>query len=310
MAAEANPAPKRGQSLDIETSTSPILGLPDELIKDYGQLTIPEYQRPYVWGLDRVLDLVVDLWKSFRANEQYFIGTVVLLTKNTTEAGIVDGQQRFTTMSIVAAALLRIIAAEQFFVPYNRDSWVQTLCKVLRTVQTRPKPRLLQRKNDAHALKNWGKLALETTRPALNEDKSKFAHICRAVQSKLNDLFEGSHYSQSSFPFAEYLLESVVCVNMISRNENVALRVFGVVNTPGEALDASSMLKWKITSELRKFGDPDLAEDADLLEGQWVTDEVSLGDMKDETMLAAARAWCMKMSLNPASIAGLVTSCL
>jgi hypothetical protein len=87
-------------------------------------LFIPGYQRPYVWQTERVLDLLDDLWQASgtvteqTANRGYFLGSIVLaphLPKKVSlgrfvQYDLVDGQQRLTTLSIIAAALHSVTA--------------------------------------------------------------------------------------------------------------------------------------------------------------------------------------------------------
>lgn len=67
-------------------------------------MTVPSYQRPYKWGLESVGILFNDIYSSFKQkNTEYRIGTVVLhyeASKNV--YNIVDGQQRLTSLSILA----------------------------------------------------------------------------------------------------------------------------------------------------------------------------------------------------------------
>ena len=75
---------------------------------------IPEYQRPYVWSVDQVNDLLDDVNQACSANpdSQYFIGSLVLHRKEKTEGEIkyeefdlLDGQQRLTTLLLITAVV-------------------------------------------------------------------------------------------------------------------------------------------------------------------------------------------------------------
>ncbi len=72
-------------------------------VKDlpFESLVIPEYQRPYKWGVKNVNQLINDLI-AFKANEEYRLGTLVLHDNN-----IVDGQQRIVTLSLLLHVLFR-----------------------------------------------------------------------------------------------------------------------------------------------------------------------------------------------------------
>lgn len=75
--------------------------------KDY-EFSIPEYQRPYAWGKDETLQLLDDLTGALNRDidEPYFMGSVVLVKeKGLPQSEVIDGQQRLTTLTILAAVL-------------------------------------------------------------------------------------------------------------------------------------------------------------------------------------------------------------
>ena len=62
-------------------------------------LKIPEFQRPYSWDDDNLEDFWNDVVQN--ADEEYFIGSMVLFKSGRQEFGVVDGQQRLTTITIL-----------------------------------------------------------------------------------------------------------------------------------------------------------------------------------------------------------------
>jgi len=73
---------------------------------------IPLYQRKYAWTSDEVITLLDDL-KTFStkidniSNEKYFIGNIVVEQKEDGLFDIIDGQQRFTTLFLIAKIIKR-----------------------------------------------------------------------------------------------------------------------------------------------------------------------------------------------------------
>ena len=59
---------------------------------------IPLYQRNYAWERDEIFQLLQDINES---SGTYYIGTLVISTNNNGQMQLIDGQQRFTTLSIV-----------------------------------------------------------------------------------------------------------------------------------------------------------------------------------------------------------------
>ncbi|MFV0176158.1 DUF262 domain-containing HNH endonuclease family protein [Empedobacter falsenii] len=85
-----------------------------DLFNDDMWYKIPEYQRPYVWGVDQIDNLLDDI--SYAAvntkDSQYFLGSLVLNTQSVAENGVtykensvLDGQQRLTTLYLLHAVI-------------------------------------------------------------------------------------------------------------------------------------------------------------------------------------------------------------
>ncbi|MBK9732376.1 MAG: DUF262 domain-containing protein [Chitinophagaceae bacterium] len=68
-----------------------------------GYYNIPRFQRPYSWEKDQVTEFWDDTIKD--SETDYFIGSIVVYKKNDELFGIVDGQQRLTTITMVLCAV-------------------------------------------------------------------------------------------------------------------------------------------------------------------------------------------------------------
>ena len=73
---------------------------------------IPNYQRPYVWDKDQILDLLDDISFALQQNDkaEYFLGSLVFQTKRNSdgeyiEDDVLDGQQRLTTLFLLTATI-------------------------------------------------------------------------------------------------------------------------------------------------------------------------------------------------------------
>lgn len=75
----------------------------------YGQLTIPEYQRPYRWTEAEVERFLID-YKQFlidvkkpSSKFRYYMGSIILhQSKENDRLNIIDGQQRLTTLALIS----------------------------------------------------------------------------------------------------------------------------------------------------------------------------------------------------------------
>lgn len=99
-----------------------------------GEITIPEYQRPYLWSTKDVEKLIVDLEDYFNntdANKpMYYLGSIILHQKNN-KLNIIDGQQRITTIALIEAALNNELPAITYDSPisiYNIQNNFKILC--------------------------------------------------------------------------------------------------------------------------------------------------------------------------------------
>ncbi|MFZ0745905.1 MAG: DUF262 domain-containing protein, partial [Terracidiphilus sp.] len=72
---------------------------------------IPRFQRPYSWDRTNI----EDFWKDavVENEDQYFIGNCVVYDDKTA-MGVVDGQQRLTTITLLLCALRNAFEIEGF----------------------------------------------------------------------------------------------------------------------------------------------------------------------------------------------------
>lgn len=68
-----------------------------------GYFRIPRFQRPYSWRHDEVNNFWNDIIQE--SNDTYFIGSMVVYQTKKPNFGIVDGQQRLTTITLILAAI-------------------------------------------------------------------------------------------------------------------------------------------------------------------------------------------------------------
>jgi Protein of unknown function DUF262 len=71
-----------------------------------GYYRVPGFQRPYSWDVSNVEDLWDDIKESPR---DYFIGSMVVFAENGS-SGLIDGQQRLTTITMMLAAIRNELA--------------------------------------------------------------------------------------------------------------------------------------------------------------------------------------------------------
>ncbi len=72
---------------------------------------VPRFQRPYSWDKDNVADFWQDAIVD--SDVDYFIGSIVVYKVKDDFLGIVDGQQRLTTITMLLCALRNIYRVEK-----------------------------------------------------------------------------------------------------------------------------------------------------------------------------------------------------
>lgn len=77
------------------------------LLVDKASYLIPMYQRNYAWGEGEISQLIEDIADHLSNGDQhpYYIGTLVVHKRDDGRFEVIDGQQRFTTLSLIATYL-------------------------------------------------------------------------------------------------------------------------------------------------------------------------------------------------------------
>jgi uncharacterized protein with ParB-like and HNH nuclease domain len=73
-----------------------------------GYYLIPRFQRPYSWDRENTQEFWDDIVRD--APPDYFIGSMVVYKEGSQRFGVVDGQQRLTTITILLCVLRNTLA--------------------------------------------------------------------------------------------------------------------------------------------------------------------------------------------------------
>ena len=98
---------------------------------------IPPYQRPYAWTKNNCEDLYTDIMEN---DAGYFVGSMITVIEPDTKTNmIIDGQQRFTTLSLFLIAIYQRIIEEDMLKTEEELFSKVTLRQMLITTDKKPK---------------------------------------------------------------------------------------------------------------------------------------------------------------------------
>lgn len=223
-------------------------------IKDVFELwyRIPEYQRPYVWSKDEVIDLLDDI--SYAAintpSNDYFLGSFVFQHKKAGEGqafvenDLLDGQQRITTIFILFAVIRDIETNEkrkkncQNYIFQQEDKDTNTPERIRLLYKIRPEVEAFideYIKPENSIIENWE----EIKRKASDEKDVSIKNMANAIVS-IRTYFEENENIDTFFP---YLLQYVLMIYVYSEQLEDAFRLFTILNDRGIKLRNSDILK-------------------------------------------------------------------
>ena len=228
---------------------------------------IPRFQRPYSWD-DENLN---DFWNDVIVNqsEDYFIGSMVVFKKDKQQFGVVDGQQRLTTITIILCVI------RDYFLKEGSNDLAEGIHQ------------LVERKDRSN--KNEYVLKTETSFPYFQEHIQKFedeldleidiqieeknlqnAHkrFNKLVESVISAIDNDASIStedknKTKIEKLINLRDAVLNLNLIFitlDNEDDAYLIFETLNTRGKDLALTDLVKNHFSKHLKSRGAVDLAK--------------------------------------------------
>lgn len=213
---------------------------------------IPEYQRPYVWSKDEVIDLLDDI--SYAAantpSSDYFLGSFVYQHKKASgeqqfvENDLLDGQQRITTIFLLFAVIRDIETNKkrkencQKYIFQEEDKDTNTPERIRLLYKIRPEvEKFIDEyvKPENSIEEKWD----DIKRIANDEKDVSIKNMANAIIS-IRTYFEENKNIDTFFP---YLLQYVLMIYVYSEQLEDAFRLFTILNDRGVKLRNSDILK-------------------------------------------------------------------
>lgn len=279
------------------------LTVKDIFCDDY-LFTIPNYQRPYSWEEEHSTQLLDDLHSfAFKTEDfsdlpPYFLGSAVIIKKpNYRNAQIVDGQQRLTTLTILLSCLRYSILDRD-----NKDTISELIYQKGNKLKgTSPTYRLKTRTRDQDF---FNKLIQEEK--GLIEYFEKPEEVFTVNDSQLQMLvnakaiieeFGRKRYTQENLEhLATYIIQKCVIVIVASTDEEMAFRIFNVLNDRGKDLTISDILKSEILEKV-------IEKDQSIYTDKWEECEIKLGTDRFKDLFSHIRAIYAKKKAEKSTLA-------
>jgi hypothetical protein len=214
---------------------------------------IPSYQRPYAWGKEETSTLFDDLYgfyKSERNDENYFLGSAVLIKEEEkSRADVVDGQQRLTTLTILLSVLTHHFTEDDVISDYKKY-----LCEPGRRSLGLPAaPRLHLREKDQAFFEKYiqgSKLQelLSLDKASLPTESQK--HILENAETFENKISEKNMTEQELLDFGSFILKRCYLVVVSTPTQKSAYRVFSVMNNRGLDLLPIDIIKADVIGKI------------------------------------------------------------
>lgn len=234
---------------------------------------IPSYQRPYSWTTEEagiLFDDLYDFYMNENIEENYFLGSIVLIKKDDIPSSdVIDGQQRLTTLTILLAVVAHNLTdseEKEEFKEYINE-------KGKKSQGIKPKPRLKIRERDNDFFHKYIQELKINELLVLNPDilkteaQKNIVKNAQEIQKKVKE-----HFSDDSslFEFGSFLVQRCYLVVVSTPTQDSAFRIFSVMNSRGMNLLPTDIIKSDIIGNIN----PDIRDE---YTNKWEDIETSLG---------------------------------
>lgn len=229
--------------IGIQDSTTNHFG---SLIRSGGKYIIPKFQRDYSWDVEQWDDLWQDIENMIGENGDHYMGYLVLQTLNGKDCLIIDGQQRFTTITMIILAAIKSIQklVDKGIDPEENKQRIKTLKdtyigNIDPITLEYDNILILNRNNDGYYkdyIVKLGELRVRNTSYTEKLMKKCFEWYEKQLSGKFDS---GREYAE----FISYIVDNLYFTIIRVSNEMNAFRVFETLNARGVQLSSADLLK-------------------------------------------------------------------
>jgi len=225
---------------------------------------IPIYQRLYTWETEHVERLLLDLWDAYKSpkSDEYFIGALVTTIESDASLvslELIDGQQRLTTLWLIASVLVKIKNLR------TKERWKQFL-----TIHEKPRLSFSGRDSDIAALEEFV-VSIDSDRDGKDEHNWLSNESMINARKTITLFFNGieSDKDKELEDFSDYIWKKASFVITQLHPKSDKERFFDTMNSRGIQLEKHEILKSHLltnlpSKELKAYGKVwDLCADID-----------------------------------------------
>ncbi|MCJ7728521.1 MAG: DUF262 domain-containing HNH endonuclease family protein [Sedimentisphaerales bacterium] len=239
------------------------------LVKDVLQkwYRIPEYQRPYVWETDQVVELLDDVYQARKSNpdSQYFLGSLVLKRNEKNdgkseyeEFDLLDGQQRIITLFLITAVVRDLTpqtnvprlktCSETIFQMANPDDNVPERLRIVFDIRDKVKEFV-----NNYVKQDKGTSKIDELRQLMDkrDEDISIRNMATAILT-IRNYFQNGKSLDEFFP---YLRSHVLMIYVAAGELEDAFHLFTVMNNRGIKLRNSDILKAENLSKVKDVAD-------------------------------------------------------
>lgn len=232
------------------------LNIDQKTIKDLfsdkkSEFLIPDYQRPYAWGIKECETLWDDLFlfsfpdndcdKFNRDNDEYFLGPIVTFKNTDGKLEIIDGQQRLTTFMLLLRA---------FYDKFEK-------MKDDKSIKTRKQIEQCIWKTDEFGDADKSELKIDSE-VATDNDKEEFLNILKTgiiAEGSKSRYAKNYKFFQDKIAtflneYASYvpllplrIMQNCILLPIEAESQDTALRIFSTLNNRGKPLSDADIFK-------------------------------------------------------------------
>lgn len=234
-------------------------------------LIIPRFQRPYSWDTENIADFWNDIFLS--SDDDYFIGSMVFYRDNelSSEAYVVDGQQRLMTITILFA-----VVRDAFLAMKDKNS-ARGLQQIIERQDINNKNRYTLTSQDPYPFfqDQIQSLAHPELKPAIGEEERNIKTCYEELHERVAVELKNNPTKKAQSTFLQKLRDRALSVKVITvdlDNEDDAYLIFETLNTRGKDLTISDLVKNHITRMLRPKN-----PNADMVREKWKAIQRTIG---------------------------------